>query len=73
MPVTWDSDKTFLEKRKVRGTRAGSDKSTRISEADTEAALLAASASELGYDPEEEKRLVDLYDRTIQSIRKARS
>lgn len=57
------------EKRPVKGTRAGAQKSARPSEADTEAALLSASARELGFDPEEQKRLVDLYDRTIQSIK----
>ena len=57
------------EKRKVKGTRSGAQKTARVSEEETALALQSASAADLGLDLEEQKRLVDHYERTIQSIK----
>jgi small subunit ribosomal protein S1 len=61
-------DGLLWEKRQVKATRGGS-RGPQITEAETEAALKAASAVEFGIDPEEENRLDELYERTIQAIK----
>jgi small subunit ribosomal protein S1 len=57
------------KKRQVKGSAPAGTKVARQTDEETNEALLLASAVELGYDPEEQQRLVDLYDRTIQSIK----
>lgn len=57
------------EPRRVKGTKSRAGLAPRISEEDVTQALDDASKMEMEYDPEELKRMEELYDRTIQAIK----
>jgi small subunit ribosomal protein S1 len=57
------------EPRRVKGNRGGIATASAVSADMTERLLAEATRSELKYDPEEEKRIAEMYDQTIQSIK----